>query len=261
MGCRVLSSTRAFTEQSLKKAGSLQKRVQVRKEMTQQSTRVSEQFQFRAYPDKNDREYIPSYEWGGHSLGDRHERIGEAVWHIPGWLEPEDALKLYELAYFATGPILEIGMYCGRSTTILATAVADQGNDIPIVSLDIDPLALSLTARSLRMHSVEQHVVLACASVQAFAHATPSFHPRLVFIDANHAAAHVMADIETLGKCVTGGSLLLFHDYLPTDLPNTTGFPISPGPIEVKSAVDNSWISEGAQFAGTFGASALFRVL
>jgi cephalosporin hydroxylase len=228
--------------------------------VTQQLSRVGEKTRFRVHSDKNDRRYEPSYDWGSHSLGDRHDRIAEAVWHIPGWLEPEDALKLYELAYFATGPILEIGMYCGRSTTILATAVADRGSGVPIVSLDIDPLALSLTARSLRMHAVHENVVLACASIEAFIGATPSFSPRLVFIDANHAVAAVMTDIEVLGTCVTAGSLLLFHDYLPMKLPDTAGFPVSPGPIEVKSAIDNSWISGGAQFAGTFGASALFRV-
>src|ERR1700728_4334116 len=84
------------------------------------------------YSEKRDRDYAPSHDWGSGSLGDRHERIAEAVWHIPGWLAPEDALKLYELAYFSPGPILEIGMYCGRSTTILATAVADSGRRVPI---------------------------------------------------------------------------------------------------------------------------------
>lgn len=228
--------------------------------MTQQLDQVVEQAQFRIHSDKDDRKYKPSYQWGSDSLGDRHERIADAVWHIPGWLEPEDALKLYELAYFTTGPILEIGMYCGRSTTILATAVADRGSSVPIVSLDIDPLALSLTSRSLRLHAVEQHVVLVCASVQTFLRATPSFSPRLVFIDAEHTAAAVTADVEALGKCVTAGTLLLFHDYLPMNLPDTTGFPVSPGPIEVKSAIDNSWMPGGTEFAGTFGASALFRV-
>jgi predicted O-methyltransferase YrrM len=41
---------------------------------------------------------------------------------VPGWLRPEDALKLYELAYYATGPILEIGTYRGKSGTLMAIA-------------------------------------------------------------------------------------------------------------------------------------------
>jgi predicted O-methyltransferase YrrM len=212
------------------------------------------------YSEKHDREYRPSYDWGAATLSDRHERIGEAVWHIPGWLTPEDALKLYELAYFATGPILEIGMYCGRSTTILATAVADRGSEVPIISLDTDPFALSMTMRSLQMHNVERHVILVCSSVQAFVQAMPFLTPSLVFLDANHAEAAVRADVDTLRECAQTGTLLLFHDYLPMVLPETEGFPVSAGRIEVKEAVSSSWVAANAKFAGTFGASALFRV-
>src|SRR5262249_44886716 len=37
---------------------------------------------------------------------------------IPGWLRREDALKLYEMAYFTNGHILELGTYQGLSTAI-----------------------------------------------------------------------------------------------------------------------------------------------
>ncbi len=211
------------------------------------------------YSEKYDREYRPSYDWGAATLGDRHERIADAVWHIPGWLAPEDALKLYELAYFSTGPILEIGMYCGRSTTILATAVADRGSAVPIISIDTDPFALSMTMRSLKMHNVEDRVILACSSIQAFVYAMPSLAPSLVFLDADHAEAAVRADVDTLRQCAQPGTLLMFHDYLPMVLPETEGFPISVGPIEVKEAVSGSWIAAEGKFAGTFGASALFQ--
>src|SRR5438128_632925 len=46
---------------------------------------------------------------------------------ISGWLRREDALKLYELAYFADGPILELGSYHGLSTSILSRAAHDAG--------------------------------------------------------------------------------------------------------------------------------------
>ncbi|HEY7145522.1 MAG TPA: class I SAM-dependent methyltransferase [Streptosporangiaceae bacterium] len=223
-------------------------------------TNASSKFELLLFSEKHDHEYRPSYDWGAPTLGDRHERIAEAVWHIPGWLMPEDALKLYELAYFTTRPILEIGMYCGRSTTILATAVADRGHQIPIISLDTDPFALSMTLRSLQMHGVEQHVLLSCSSVQSFVKTIPEFAPGLIFLDANHAEAAVRADIDSIRQCTRSGSLLLFHDYLPMVLPETEGFPVSAGPIEVKEAVSSSWIATDAKFAGTFGASALFQV-
>jgi predicted O-methyltransferase YrrM len=229
--------------------------------MANEFTNASRRLELLLYSEKHDREYRPSYDWGAATLGDRHERIAEAVWHIPGWLAPEDALKLYELAYFATGPILEIGMYCGRSTTILATAVADRGSDVPIISLDTDPFAISMTMRSLQMHGVERHVILACSSIHAFIQAMPPLAPSLVFLDADHTEAAVRADVDALQRCARTGTLVMFHDYLPMVLPETEGFPVSVGPIEVKEAVSSSWIAEDAKFAGTFGASALFQVM
>jgi cephalosporin hydroxylase len=229
--------------------------------MSNEFSDVSPVHELLLYSEKQDREYRPSYDWGSPTLGDRHERIADAVWHIPGWLAPEDALKLYELAYFATGPIIEIGMYCGRSTTILATAVEDRGSKIPIISLDTDPFAISMTKRSLQMHSVERHVILTCSSIQAFVQAAPFLKASLVFLDADHSEAAVTADIGALRECTREGTLVLFHDYLPMTLPQTEGFPVSPGPIEVKEAVGRSWIATEAKFAGTFGASALFQVM
>ncbi|MEP7293513.1 MAG: hypothetical protein ABI835_17135, partial [Chloroflexota bacterium] len=37
---------------------------------------------------------------------------------IGGWLQRPDALKLYEMAYFAEGDILEIGSFHGLSTSV-----------------------------------------------------------------------------------------------------------------------------------------------
>ncbi|MEO8277032.1 MAG: hypothetical protein ABI639_12525, partial [Thermoanaerobaculia bacterium] len=60
---------------------------------------------------------------------------------IDGWLRREDALKLYELAYFASGPILEIGSYQGLSTSILVRATRDSGRRNRIVSVELDAAA------------------------------------------------------------------------------------------------------------------------
>jgi hypothetical protein len=43
---------------------------------------------------------------------------------IRGWLRREDALKLYEIAYFASGDILELGSFHGLSTSILLLRAA-----------------------------------------------------------------------------------------------------------------------------------------
>jgi predicted O-methyltransferase YrrM len=215
---------------------------------------------FRCLADKRDRRYVPSYLWGAPTLGDRHRRIRDAVWHIPGWLAEEDALKLYELAYFCDGPILEIGTFCGRSAAVMALALADRGSEVPLVTVDPDASILALAQRSLRSLGVEDRVLLVCDTVDAFLRAAPGFRPELVFVDADHSATGVLADLAALRPCVEPDALLLFHDYVRGDVPDTTGFPVSAEPIEVAAAVDDSWVVEHAKFAGTFGWCGLFAV-
>lgn len=212
----------------------------------------------RAY--KTDRDYAPSYDWGAAILSDRHARIADAVWHIPGWLDTEDALKLYELAFFSDGPILEIGTYCGRSAVVLGTAVADGARGARVVSLDTDPTCMVQARRAAELHRVAEHLTLVCGNVESFLTLVPSFSPRLVFIDGDHSRAGVTADLAALESRIAPGGLLLFHDYLPRALPDTDGFPVSAAPIAVAEAVQDSWVAEKCDFAGVFGRCGLFTL-
>src|SRR5438874_13084477 len=47
---------------------------------------------FIVHAQKRTSDYAPSYDWGSETLSDRHSRVHDAVWHIPGWLERADAL-------------------------------------------------------------------------------------------------------------------------------------------------------------------------
>src|SRR6202035_706663 len=122
--------------------------------------------EFLPHSQKHDRGYLPSYDWGEPTLGGRHQRIAEAVWDVPGWLRREDTMKLYELAYFSTGPILEIGTFCGKSAITMAMALADAGRRGPVVTVDVDPSILALARRYIAEHCVQQKVVLVCQSAE-----------------------------------------------------------------------------------------------
>jgi predicted O-methyltransferase YrrM len=215
-------------------------------------------FPFILRAQKTTRDYAPSYDWGSEILGDRHARIADAVWHIPGWLDPEDALKLYELAFFSDGPILEIGTYCGRSAVVLGTAVVDGARGARVVSLDTDPTCMVQARRAAERHQVAEHVTFVCADIGSFLALVPSFSPELVFIDSDHSRAGVTADLAALESRIAPGGLLLFHDYLPRDIPNTEGFPVSAAPIDVAETVNDSWVAERCHFAGVFGRCGLF---
>ena len=87
--------------------------------------------------------YQPNFDFSGKFIDIYHQGLAEAPtkgkglvqirsrrWFrrlIPGWLRREDALKLYELSYFTTGDILELGPHHGLSTSILAQAARCSG--------------------------------------------------------------------------------------------------------------------------------------
>lgn len=216
---------------------------------------------FVVHADKHDRSYLPSYDWGNLTLDDRHRRIADAAWDVPGWLSREDALKLYELAYFAAGPILEIGTFCGKSAITMALGLTDAKRAGPVVSVDTDPRAVMLAHEYIAAHGVADRVILVCQSVARFLAAIPTFRPSLVFVDGDHSADAVRADLDALAPCLLPGTLVLFHDYMPADnIPDATGFARSPEPIEVREALADSWLSDHAEFAGAFGWSGLFRM-
>ena len=81
------------------------------------------------------RPYLPTHEFGGSFINDSHRFYSTCPSKdgmlidvgVVGWLLRADALKLYELAYFAAGDILEIGCSHGLSTSSIARAVARGG--------------------------------------------------------------------------------------------------------------------------------------
>jgi hypothetical protein len=179
--------------------------------------------------------------------------IGDTVADVPGLLRPEDEEKLYELAHATDGPILEIGTYRGRSTTIMALG-AQAGAGALLISVDVDPVAQQAAARALREHGADRHVVLVRGSVAAALRRFPGLTPSLTFLDGDHSADGVGRDLAALEPVVPSGGLLLFHDF---------GDPRSEDPavpeIAVKDGIRASWVHEQCEFVGEFGVCGLFR--
>ena len=74
-----------------------------------------------------DRPYQRTFDFPGDYINAAHHRFATCQQDgglidvgIEGWLLPDDALKLYEMVYFADGDILELGTYKGLSTSIMA---------------------------------------------------------------------------------------------------------------------------------------------
>jgi predicted O-methyltransferase YrrM len=99
--------------------------------------------------------YQKTYPFPGPFINQTHHRLALSALHnssdlidvgIEGWLFRADALKLYEMAYYCGGDILELGTYKGLSTSIMAEASWDSERNFAIVSVDLNP-ELSLDAQ------------------------------------------------------------------------------------------------------------------
>jgi MMP 1-O-methyltransferase len=195
---------------------------------------------------------VPSHDPGSQSP----EKLAalQAVSDVDGWLLPEDIFKLYDLAYAAAGPILEIGTYHGRSTIVMALALKDAGNPVPLVSLDVDPEALSAAAENARRKGVAGRIALVRGTATAFFRATTGFVPAVVFVDADHSAAGAARDLRALEPHVADGGLLFLHDYADPRDPD-------PGDAEfgVSEAVARTWVGRQCDELGVFGVGGLFR--
>jgi Methyltransferase domain len=178
----------------------------------------------------------------------------EAIGDVDGWLLADDVFKLYDLAYEAAGPILEIGTFHGRSAIAMAMALRDAGNPVPLVSLDVDPEALARAGENARRKGVSGRITLVRGSAAAFFRATAGFMPAVVFVDGDHSAAGATRDLRALEPHVPDGGLLFLHDYAD---------PRDPDPAEgeygVRQAVGQTWVGRQCEDLGVFGVGGLFR--
>ena len=107
--------------------------------------------------------YRKTFDFPGEFIDDAHARYAHAPPSglievgIPGWLRVADALKLYEMAYFSQGQVLEIGAYHGLSTSILALALRNAGRGHTLVSLELDPPAMIEAKRRRSRGNVRFH--------------------------------------------------------------------------------------------------------
>lgn len=154
---------------------------------------------------------------------------------IKGFLDDEEALRLYELAREASrhGPCLEIGSYCGKSAAFLGLACQECG--AVLFSIDhhrgseeqqpgqayFDPELLDersglidtfpLFRKTLAELSLSDTVVpLVChSSLVARAWQTPL---SLIFIDGSHTFASAFGDYLAWASHLQPGGFLIIHD-------------------------------------------------
>jgi len=207
--------------------------------------------------------YRPTYRFEGEFIGEGHALYATcpAREHlidlgIDGWLRREDALKLYEIAYFARGPILELGSYHGLSTSILSRANYDSGLTKEIFSVELDPFSQEKTRRNLEERNISRNVRFVGGDAVAFcleaAKSGKSYD--FIFIDHDHSYDSVLSVCRTLGKITTPGGFCLFHDWL-----DSRNYDPENKDYGVYQATRDGFDYKVLQFYGVFGVAGLYR--
>jgi predicted O-methyltransferase YrrM len=177
---------------------------------------------------------------------------------IEGWLLREDAMKLYEMAYFASGDILELGSFHGLSTTVLSLANRNSGGRKHVYSVDIDCSCVAAAGKNLRGNGLCENVSLICTdaagAVNKFAEQGKQFG--FAFIDHHHSYKAVYDVCVQLHKVVKKGGFCLFHDYN-----NPQNRDAADKDYGVYQAVRDGLSPAHFEFYGIYGCTALYRAV
>ncbi len=202
-----------------------------------------------SYPPGPETDHRPSWSGTPRYLGDEHRGIYEATKGLPGWQDPPDSEKLYELAFHSGSVILEVGVFGGRSAVVemrgaLAGAAAREEEAPQFYGVDVDPGFFARSLRTIADARLGERCLLYHGDVQRFLREVP-IRPTMVFVDGDHSYPGVWADLAFLLERLAPGTPVLCHDY---------------GGIEgVRRAVDQSVAGGGYEWMGQFAGSALLR--
>jgi hypothetical protein len=170
---------------------------------------------------------------------------------IPGWLWIEDALKLYELSYFAAGDVLEFGTYRGLSTYVMVSALKSAGQGRRIVSIDHNAESLEHARKNTERLNFPIEFACGDALEQSRRLLNEGRRFAFVFVDHSHtydAVSHLCKELESV---MTDDGMVAFHDY--NDSRN--GHSLDYG---VFQAVQDSFRDGNFKFVGVYGCLALF---
>lgn len=216
--------------------------------------------------------YRPTYAWDGAHIDDAWRALGELPlsdegliqmqtrrWFgktMRGWLRREDALKLYELAFFTKGDILELGCYHGLSTTILARACRNTDPSRRIYTCDLRADRVAATMKNLARYRLDDlvHAEAADAIELTRRMAQQGKRFEFAFIDHSHAYSPVLEVCKLLDAVIAPGGWCYFHDF--NDARNAVEDIEDYG---VYQAVMEGLPQSRFQFYGTYGCAALFR--
>jgi predicted O-methyltransferase YrrM len=175
---------------------------------------------------------------------------------IDGFLLKDEALKLYEMAYFSSSNVIELGTHKGLSTSIIAKALTQSGRrNRNFETIDIDVIRNIVARKNVgfwRNRWVKFSLMDATKRLdQIIAEGRKA---GFIFVDHWHGYKETLEAAERTTHLLVDGGYVMFHDFLDPGN-NTPGHPYGVYPA-VLDALGND---KRMKFACLCGSSAVFR--
>jgi hypothetical protein len=175
----------------------------------------------------------------------------------PGIAATRSALKLYEVAYYASGDGLELGTGEGLSTAIIGEAIQASGRRDRVVSIDRSRNKVEAAQRNVTEWGVGRITELLCGEAEERRRRLVADGRQFGFAFVDHSPVHsdVAAACQLLGSLLHDGGFGLFHDFNDKrDNPAVaaTGF-------AVYRAVQGELPADRFAYYGVYDATALYR--
>jgi len=134
---------------------------------------------------------------------------------IDGYLQRGDAMKLYELSYFAPGDVIELGTHFGLSASIIAHALQDRGfGGLHSVDIDSETTARARHNIAGRPGADRVRFVLEDAGTYLAHRAAKRERAGFIFIDHWHGYDATVAAAKHCADILEPGGFVQFHDFV-----------------------------------------------
>jgi predicted O-methyltransferase YrrM len=212
--------------------------------------------------------YSKTFDFSGDFINDSHASIAAAPGGrqgIPvcidlgfdGYLAHTEALKLYELAYFAKGDVLELGTYNGLSTSIIARGIFDsRRRGCFLTTCDIDLSFVEIAKRNLRDIKEASIVRFNVGDASDFMDSLIAKELKFgfIFVDHWHGYEATYQAAIRIAPLLSDGGLVMFHDY------NDDVSKLPDHIHKVYQAVGDTIVKDAAfRFSAIVGGSAIFQ--
>jgi hypothetical protein len=156
--------------------------------------------------------YRPTFDFRGSFIDASHaQATGDTG--IEGWLLREDAFKLYEMAYFARGNVLELGSYHGLSTTILARALQNANRGYKMLSVENNPDNVAKARKNTAGYEDVLQFIVGDAHAVCRKLLANGDRFAFCFVDHSHTYEMVHLACNDLKELLMPGGFAFFHDY------------------------------------------------